>query len=84
MRAPSRSEIVPPESALMNANVGSPGLFSVMTIPVAPAALARDAFSLYVQPPRATSAIAPVNDPAGTEPHSSRLAPGIRPVSTSR
>jgi len=27
----------------MYANCGSPGLFSVMTIPVAPAALARDA-----------------------------------------
>src|SRR5262249_18865242 len=58
---PSRSEMVPPESAVMNANVGSPGRFSATTMPIAPAARARPAFTLYGQPPRLTSAIAPLS-----------------------
>ena len=36
-RDPSRSEIVPPERRLKSANVGSPPLFSAITIPTAPA-----------------------------------------------
>src|SRR6476661_423589 len=65
MREPSRSEIVPPESVVMNGNVGSPGRFSAMTMPVAPPARALEAFTPYGHPPRLTSAIAPLIDPPG-------------------
>src|SRR5262245_3762596 len=85
-RAPSRSEIVPPLS-LNRGNVGSPGRFSAMTIPIAPASLARAAFASYGHPPRLTSAIAPRSDPAGSagpSPQSKRLAPPMVPTSTSR
>ena len=62
---PSRSETVPPDSAVMKGNVGSPGRFSAMTMPIAPAARAFEAFVPYGQPPRLTSAIAPLIDPPG-------------------
>src|SRR5262249_27200080 len=52
IRAPSRSEIVPPDSAVTNENVGSPGRFSAMTMPMAPAARARVALTSYGHPPR--------------------------------
>ncbi len=77
IRAPSRSEIVPPGSPEKNAKVGSPGRFSATTIPVAPASLARAAFAAYGQPPRLTSAIAPRSEPAGAASQSWRLTPAI-------
>ncbi len=83
-RAPSRSEMTPPAIEKIP-NVGSPGRFSAITIPVAPAALARAAFASYGQPPRLTRAIAPRRDPAGSVPSQSwRLAPATVPTSTSR
>ncbi len=85
IRAPSRSEIVPPGSPEKSANVGSPGRFSAMTRPAAPASRARASFALYGQPPRLTSAIAFRSEPAPSEPSQSwRFAPPIVPTSTSR
>ena len=85
IRAPSRSEIEPPESALKTGAAGSPGRFSTMTIPMAPAARARVPLTLYGQPPRLTSAIAPLSDPVGRfASQSCRFAPPIVPTSTSR
>ena len=83
-REPSRSEIVPP-AVEKSANVGSPGRFSAITIPVAPASRARADLTLYGQPPRLTSAIAPRSDPrGGAASQSWRLPPEIEPTSTSR
>ena len=44
----------------------SPGRLSTTTMPIAPAAFTRAAFSANVQTPRDTSAIAPVSEPAGS------------------
>ena len=44
----------------------SPGRLSTTTMPIAPAAFTRAAFSANVQTPRETSAIAPVSEPAGS------------------
>ena len=85
MRAPSRSEMTPPESPEKSAKVGSPARFSATINPLAPALRARAAFTLYGQPPRETSAMAPLSEPAGgVVSHSWRLIPLIRPTSTSR
>ena len=84
IRAPSRSEIVPPESAVMNANVGSPGRFSAMTMPVAPACRARDVFTLYGHPPRRRGRSHRCSEPPGALSHSCRLHRQSTPTSTSR
>ena len=56
-----------------------------MTIPVAPASRARAALTLYGQPPRLTSAIAPRSDPAGRRRRrAGGSTPLIDPTSTSR
>ena len=85
IRAPSRSEMVPPGSPEKSANVGSPGRFSATTMPMAPASRTRASFALYGQPPRLTSAIEFRSEPAASEPSQScRFAPPIVPTSTSR
>ena len=84
IRDPSRSEISPPESAVTYANVGSPGRFSAITMPLAPASRARDAFTLYGHPPRLTSATAPRSEPPCAASQSCPFTPAIEPTSTSR
>ena len=63
--APSRSAIIPagkPRSTAMK--FASPERLSTSSIPVAPAFLTRSIFETNVQPPRETSATAPLSEPA--------------------
>ncbi len=74
IRAPSRSEIVPPGMPKPKGTaVGSPARSSASSRPTAPAWEALRPFASNEQPPRVASAIAPASDLAGSVvPHSWR------------